>query len=66
MEIVDVKIDEERAEAVYQAMLEEAIEKNVFYGITRLQFAIELREAVWEGARRYEEKKAKAGIGPAP
>jgi hypothetical protein len=30
-------------------MLEEATEQYGFYGIARLQFEIELREAVWEG-----------------
>lgn len=55
----DIQIDEELAEKIYQEMLAEALDKYQYSGMALLQFKIKLREAVWEGARRWEEKKAK-------
>lgn len=59
METADIQIDEERCEAIYQEMLAEALEKYQYSGMALLLFKIKLREAVWEGARRWEEKVAK-------
>jgi len=59
METDDIQIDEERAEAVYQEMLTEILEVRPYSGMALLQFKIKLREAVWAGARRWEEKQSK-------
>lgn len=53
----EVRIDEDLAEKVYQEMLAEALERHRFHGLSRLQFEIKLRNAVWRGARRAEEEK---------